>query len=202
MNNLKSGYILICVLMLISVIEVQGQNAIPEVLNKSSIKEQMLFIEERTRIYENYRAIREDMFQKLITNISDTISVSKSRIEGLNNSISALNTRIDSLGNSLMTTKSALEETTRTKNSIRVLGIEINKVAYNALMWIIVAALLSILGIGFLIFKRNLSVFTSTKSELKTLQEEFDAYRKTTREAREKMSMDHFKEVQRLKGKG
>ena len=44
------------------------------------MKEQLNYIEEKTRIYENYRAIREDMFQKLKGNISDTLSSANNKI--------------------------------------------------------------------------------------------------------------------------
>jgi hypothetical protein len=78
--------------------------------------------------------------------------------------------------------------------------MNINKTTYNTLVWTIIAALLIILSLGYVIFKRNLLVITNTKKDLKDLNLEFEAYRKTSREAREKMTMDHFLEVKRLKG--
>jgi hypothetical protein len=69
-------------------------------------------------------------------------------------------------------------------------------------MWTIVAALAALLALGFIVFKRNLSVSLNFKKELVELKTEFEAYKKTSREAREKMSMDHFKEITRLKGGG
>jgi uncharacterized membrane-anchored protein YhcB (DUF1043 family) len=67
-------------------------------------------------------------------------------------------------------------------------------------MWTILGGLIAFLAIGFLAFKRNLSVIFSTKKEFQEIKNEFEAYRKTTREAREKLTMDHFKEIQKLKG--
>jgi hypothetical protein len=164
------------------------------------MKEQMDFIEERTRIYENYRAIREDMFQKIKANISDTLSAAKRKIADLNYTTAILNNTIDSLRASNEATKAGLEESTRTKNSINVLGLQVNKTTYNSLMWTILTGLLALLVIGFLYFKHNLSVTNSTKKEYSELKIEFENYRKTTREAREKASMEHFKEIQRIKG--
>ena len=71
---------------------------------------------------------------------------------------------------------------------------------YNTVMWIIVAGLVVILAVGFLAFKRNLIVNIRTGKELKELKEEFEAYRQSSRIAREKMSMDHFNELKKLKG--
>jgi uncharacterized membrane-anchored protein YhcB (DUF1043 family) len=89
---------------------------------------------------------------------------------------------------------------TKTKNSISLMGIEINKLAYNAVMWIIIAVLAGILAVGFLVFKRNHVVTTHTKKEFEDLKREFEAYRKASREAREKMSMAHFNELKKLRG--
>ena len=53
---------------------------------------------------------------------------------------------------------------------------------------------------GLLVFNRNMLITFNTKKELKDLKDEFEAYRKTSREAREKMTMDHFIEMKKLKG--
>lgn len=177
-----------------------GQSSMPQELSNSSIKEQLNYLEQKTRIYEYYRAIREDMFQKIKINISDTLTAAENNIMILRQERSDLKATIDSLDTLLGTTIVNLEETTRTKNSIKVLGLEVNKTSYNSIMWIIVAGLIGLLAIGFLAFKRNMSITNNRKKELEDLKNEFENYRKTTREAREKMSMAHFLEIKKLKG--
>jgi hypothetical protein len=179
---------------------VYGQTSIPPELINNPAKEQLNYLEQKTRIYENYRAIREDLFQKIKLNITDTLTVANNNIKQLKNERSELNLTIDSLRDNLDSTKMSLAEMTRTKNSISVIGLEVNKTSYNSIMWLIVAGLLALVAIGFLAFKRNLIITTERKSELDSLKNEFETYRKNTREAREKMSMDHFKEIQKLKG--
>jgi hypothetical protein len=200
MQQSLSRFLLIFAILVLTVLKMNGQTTMPEELNKSPMKEQLNYLEERTRIYENYRAIREDMFQKLKENISDTLSVTKSKIAELNNIKITLNLKIDSLSSTLDAAKTSLEDMTRTKNSIKVLGFEVNKSIYNSTLWTIIAGLIFILAIGFLFFKRNLTITINTKKELQELKGEFEAYRKTTREAREKAAMDHFNEVRKLKG--
>ena len=177
-----------------------SQTPIPDILSNSPLKEQMDYIQERTRIYENYRAIREDMFQKIKDNAIDSLTKSKTEINDLKDLNLILNHRIDSLSTSLQTTKYNLDEITATKNSIRILGMEVNKISYNSIMWIIIAGLLALLALGFLVFKRNMVTTLHTKKELEELNNEFEVYRQTTREAREKMSMAHFNELKKLKG--
>jgi preprotein translocase subunit SecF len=193
---------MILAVMVISVIKVTGQVTMPDVLLKSSLKDQYNYIEEHTRIYEDYRAIREDMFQKLKRNVSDTLSSINIKIAGLNKTVSVLNRTIDTLRTNLASTRTKLEEITNTKNSIKVIGLEINKLTYNRIMWTILLALIAVLLLGFLVFKRNLSAIFNTKKEFQELKIEFETYRKTSREAREKLTMDHFNEIKRLKGGG
>ncbi len=197
-STFKSAFIS-GMLILIS-LSIGAQTAMPPELSKDKLKEQLKYIEEHTIIYENYRAIREDMFQRIKANVSDTLSMNNNTILSLKNNVSSLKHSIDSLNSSLAATKTNLDDMTKSKNSIKVLGIELNKVAYNSVMWSIVGVLVALLVIGFLVFKRNLSVIINLKKELRELKEEFEAYRKTTREAREKMSMAHFNELKKLRG--
>jgi len=202
MQQLQSRFVLIFSIVVIASVNLNGQTStsMPDELNKNRMKEQMKYIEAKTRIYENYRAIREDMFQKIIRNASDTLTVMENKISGLKIMVSTLNHTIDSLRTTLDFTKTSLAEMTRTKNSIKVLGLEVNKSAYNSTLWTIIVILILILAMGFLSFKRTISVTLSTKKELQELKSEFEAYRKTTREAREKAAMDHFNELRKLKG--
>jgi chaperonin cofactor prefoldin len=200
MKQLQIRCVLILAVLVFTVIKVTGQIMMPEELTKNPLKEQLKFLEDRTRIYENFRAIREDMFQKLKVNITDTLYQSNKKIAGLNKTTSLLNKTIDSLRANLESTKVRLEEMTSTKNSIKVIGLEINKLTYNKIMWTILILLVAVLLLGFLVFKRNLTVIFNTKKEFQDLKVEFETYRKTTREAREKLTMDHFNEIKRLKG--
>jgi hypothetical protein len=200
MSKPQFRYLLTTTMLFLVFMNVKGQTTMPEVLYKNSLKDQLNYIEEKTRIYENYRAIREDMFQKLKGNITDTLFSATNRIAALKNTTSGLNSKIDSLKTLYSSTNTELENVTRSKNSIKVIGIEVNKQSYNTFMWTIVAGLIAVLAMGFLVFKRNMAITHNTKKELLDLKNEFEAYRKTTREAREKMSMAHFLELQKLKG--
>jgi methyl-accepting chemotaxis protein len=202
MKQLQIRGILILAVVVITVLTVKGQVTMPDVLLKNSLKEQLNYLEEHSRIYDNYRAIREDMFQKLKRNISDTLSAATGKIAGLNKTKSSLSLTIDSLRTDLESTRTILEEMTRTKNSIRILGMETNKLTYNNIMWTIVAGLVAVLLIGFFVFKRNITTIYNTKKEFQEIKDEFETYRKTSREAREKLTMDHFNEIKRLKGGG
>lgn len=201
MNKITYRIIIIISAMLLVVMKVNSQTVLPEEFSKKSIDEQIKYLEDRTRIYDNYRAIREDMFQKINRNMRDTVKVDKNKINELNNLNSALKDSYDSLNIILVNTASNLQEMTATKNSIKVLGLEINKAFYNTIMWIIILVLVAFLSLGFFIFKKNLSTTIKRGKELEELREEFEAYRQSTRIAREKAQFDHFNELKKLKGR-
>ena len=199
MKQLQLRCILILAVLITTVMKVTGQ-AMPDPLLKGSLNEQFKYLDEHTKIYENYRAIREDMFQLTKKNVSDTLSLLNTKIAGLNKTARTLNQTIDTLRKDLESTKTSLETTTKSKNSISVIGLEVNKAAYNRIMWTILFGLVAALVAGFLVFKRNLSIISNTKKEFQELKDEFETYRKTSREAREKMTMAHFLEMKKLKG--
>lgn len=201
MNQIRLKYLLLFTVLSFAVTMASGQTRLPEELNTSTIREQINYVSDKTRIYEDFRAIREDMYRKLTGNILDTLAAEKGRVTELKNMTSALNGKNDSLSVLLTSTRTSLEEVTATKNKISVIGLEINKGAYNTILWTIVGGLLLLLVIGFLIFKRNLVVLQSTEKDLKELKEEFAAYKQSSRIAREKVEMDLFRANQKLKGK-
>lgn len=199
-NPPGTQFALIIAVLLVFPFSSYSQTAMPDVFSTGNLKEQLNYLQEKTLIYENYRAIREDMFQKMKGNVLDSLTAVRIEINGLKNFTAKLNNRIDSLNSSLDVTRNKLEDATVTKNSIRLLGLEVNKNTYNTLMWLIIAGLLTILAFGFLGLKRNMIIAVRTKNEFEDLKKEFEAYRKESREAREKMSMAHFNEIKKLKG--
>lgn len=200
MNRLSLKNILAFSVLCFTVSNAIGQTSMPSELTSNTIQEQIKYLEKHTRIYEDYRAIREDMFQKINRNFIDTLLAEKSRVTALANLTSNLNSKTDSLNVLLNTTRINLEEATTTKNNIRVLGVEIKKGAYNTIMWTVVGGLAFLLVLGFLVFKRNLIVLLRTEKDLKELKDEFAAYKQTSRLAREKLEMDNFRAIQKLKG--
>jgi tetraacyldisaccharide-1-P 4'-kinase len=182
------------------VVRAMGQTGMPAELTSSTILEQINYVEKHTRIYDNFRAIREDIYQKVNRNFIDTLLAERNRIISLENLTAGLNGKTDSLNALLNTTRASLNDVTTTKNSIKFLGLEIRKGVYNTIMWTIVGALVFILILGFLVFKRNLVVLLRTEKDLKELKDEFAAYKQSSRLAREKLEMDNFRALQKLKG--
>lgn len=199
MNWKGFGFALLAILIITGNGYTKGQSVKPQVLTEGTLKEQMDYILEKTKIYDGYRAISEDLFQKMIGNFSDTLKKSRSEIANLQNGASTSNRYIDSLNMSLEKTGTRLNQVTESKDSITFLGLELSKAIYNTVVWILIAFLGGLAIFCFLAFKRNISITRDAKNDLEDLKKEFEAYRKASREAREKMSMAHFNEIKKLR---
>jgi len=172
---------------------------IPEDYKTGTISEQLNLLESHTRIYDNYRAIREDIFQLISKNIKDSLTIKTGRIKNLNAEVAMLSNRLDTTNKNLENTKRSLEEMTRTKNSMRLLGVELNKHVYNTSMWSILGIVTLLLIIGYMIFRNNRATTLSTRTELNELKNQFDEYKQKKRIEIENLTMSHFKEIQKLK---
>jgi peptidoglycan hydrolase CwlO-like protein len=178
----------------------QQQTTTPEDFTKLPVKDQISFIESHSKIYDNFRAVREEMFQRLKANLRDTLSTMQKKVTDLSNENSNLRTTIDTLNSNLGATKTNLDQMTSSKNSMNFLGMQVEKGTYNSIMWALVIGMLVLLVIGFLVFQRNRKEVVNKEKDLDDLKAEFEAYRKTSREAREKMALQHFNELKKLRG--
>ncbi len=178
---------------------VTGQTTMPEVMDTGTLGDQLNYIHERTRIYENYRAIREDIFQKMRRNTMDSLSDAKVNVNNLDLLLSERSAEIDSLNRDLQTTKEDLALAIKNKNSMSFLGNTMSKTYYNTIMWSVIIALIVILVLLFLTFTRNRTITIQIRKDLNEVREEFDEYRTSSRERYEKLVVSHFNEIKRLK---
>lgn len=194
----KTG--VVAVFLIAAFIPLCGQNTgLPEVFKEESIPEQYNYLNEKTRIYENYRAIREDMYRAISRNTLDTLARYNKKITDLTRKTLQLNARIDTLNKIVTSANADLDQAVQTKESIKVIGIPLNKTTYNSIMWSITGILLLLLAIGYFTFNQNRTTTVRTKKDLDDLKSEFEEYKTKTRLEREKTNMEHFNEIKKLK---
>jgi hypothetical protein len=179
---------------------VRAQQEMPEIFDEGTLQEQLEFLQDRTRIYQDYRAIREDMFQQIKRNVLDSLVSARSEILELEQHVQGRDHRIDSLQAGLQSTNQSLEEAIKNRDSFSFLGIQVHKTLYNSIMWIIICALAVLTVILLLTARRNLQVTAKTKKDLEETRNEFEAYRKQARERQEQLVVKHHNELRKLKG--
>lgn len=179
----------------------QAQTSTPEVLDTATLQQQLDYMEERMNIYNGYRAVRDDIFLKMNKNSLDSLSAAKRDISQLEASLTTTQSDMASLQKTLQQTSEDRDLAIKNKNSMSFIGIQMNKALYNSILWIIILALVALLIILFLMFKRSFVVTRQTTKDLEEIKEEFESYRQQSRERYEKLVVQHHQEVLKLKGR-
>ncbi len=191
--------IMFCILCLAPGRNASAQASAAQVLDTARLGEQLDYIQEHTRIYNDFRAIREDLFQKMKRNAADSLARARGEIARLNGVLATSAAEMKALNADLQKSREERDEAIRTKDSFSLLGIQMNKAIYNTVMWIIVLGLAVLSVFLFLFFKRSNAVTQQTRKELENTREEFDDYKKTSREKYEKLVVSHHNEIMKLK---
>lgn len=171
----------------------------PDILSTGTLVEQMNYLDQRTNVYNNYRAVREDIFQKIKKNSLDSLLTVKNKLTALENQIVFMNASRDSVFSELVNTRNELETAVTNRDRLFLLGIPMNKVVYNAVMWGIIAGLAFLLFLVFILYKRCRINSSEDRKELNQLKQEFEDYRQTSRKKMEQMVISHFNEIKKIK---
>jgi hypothetical protein len=178
---------------------VDAQSGASAVLDSAILEAQLDYIHENTRVYNDYRAIRDDIFLQLKRNVMDTLNATKLEVEQLNSTLSERNFEVETLNTDLTRTKNEKDEAVRNRDSQSFFGIQMNKTLYSSIMWFIILGLAVLAVLMVMLFRRSNLVTKEVKEELRSSQEEFEQYRKSSREKYEKLVVSHHSEIMRLK---
>ena len=176
------------------------QYTMPEILDSGTLKEQYSYLDERTRIYNDFRAIREDMFQKIRSSSLDSLAAVKNNVLQLENQLRQADEQIESLQAGLVETNQKLDTAIKNRDRLSFFGIPMHKTLYNSIVWFAIAALAFLSGVLFLSNKRLLTTARRNKRDLEETREEFEDHRKQARERYEQLVVKHHNEIRKLKG--
>ncbi len=178
---------------------VHAQSGALAVLDSALLEAQLDYIHENTRVYNNFRAIRDDIFLKLKRNVRDTLNATKLEVEELNSRLTERNFQIETLTTDLARTKNEKDEAIRNRDSLSFFGIQMSKGLYNSIMWFIVLGLAALAVMMVVLFRRSHQVTKQVKEELQASLNELEEYRKSSREKYEKLVVSHHNEIMKLK---
>jgi uncharacterized membrane-anchored protein YhcB (DUF1043 family) len=143
--------------------------------------------------------VRDDIFLKMLKNSVDSLNTAKSQIQQLEDEKDQLLKRIETINKDFDATKTELNTAIENRDTLTIIGIPLTKTLYNVILIGIIAGLAAILIVIFLLFQRSQKITNTTRKDLEEIKAEFEEYRKTSREKQEKMVIDHFNEIKKLK---
>jgi hypothetical protein len=194
-------FLIVCLLGSSGIYSAQAQTSTLEIQDTATLQQQMDHLRQRMNIYNGYRAVRDDIFLKMIQNSVDSLNAAKSEISQLESTLATARADMAVLDKTLQQTKSDRDLAIKNKNSLSFFGIQLNKAAYNSILWTIILVLVVLLVLLFLMFKRSFVITRQTTKDLEETRQEFETYRQQSRERYEKLVVQHHKEILKLKGK-
>jgi hypothetical protein len=168
-------------------------------VDRGSIEDRFNYILREGVSSEDSKVIKAWWIYHLKTFVIDTVKSLHNEIEKLQGSVSSTSSNYDSLQNALKVINEKLQLTIKEKDSISLVGIKMNKKAYNSLLWSIIGGITFLLFVLIIMFKRSNIITVQTKKDLDELKDELEAFRKRAREREEELVRKHHNEMQKYK---
>jgi hypothetical protein len=170
-------------------------------IGKGSIESQFNYVLYRSEKYEDYKMVKSWWLYTLKAQVLDTLKALHENLRDTQNLLSAKNTEINSLVTDMKSLNDELNIALKEKSSMKLLGIRMDKIVYNSILWLIIAALLAILLTFIVLFKRSNAITLRTKSELIETRNEYEDYRKRNLVREQQIVRQLYDEILKYKSK-
>ena len=152
-------------------------------------------LKKNSNSYQDYKVIKLVKLNAFWQEVTDSLNVLHQNIHTLNKDLQSQKSEITSLNSKIDSLQKSLTDLHYTTDRISFLGIPLLKVTYNTIVWFIII-ILAVLGIFFQVrFNRSNRITVQTRKEFQDLSEEFDSFRKRTRENETQLKRDLQTEI-------
>ncbi|MCU4165204.1 tRNA (guanine-N1)-methyltransferase [Carboxylicivirga caseinilyticus] len=184
----KIGRYIVILITIVIVTPLSAQDE--DVFKESSISDQFEYVIKKSNTYEQFKVVRYNHLMALKKSSLDSLKKQQTTIAKNESEINELKATQNELETNLANLKKELETVTRSKDSMSIFGQEIDKAAYNSIMWGIVFVLVGLSVALFFMYKRSHVVTKETKERLTEVEEEYENHRKTALKREQKLARD------------
>lgn len=147
-------------------------------LEEGPISNQFEFILKNSNNYKNYKVVKLDWIEKLQKNVADSINSIQKEFDAEVSKVATQQAEIEKLKTDLAAVNQNITDLNTEKDSISLLGLQLSKGAYQAIMWGIIAVL-AVLWLFFAYrFKASHAITKEAKAKLEETEQEFEEHRK------------------------
>lgn len=168
-------------------------------IDTGSVKNQFDYLIDKSYSYKDYKNVKLNWLTTLESNVTDSLSKSKNEILRSYATINSQKKMIDSLKTSIVNYENNIANLTNEKESISLLGIELEKSFFKTLFFLIIGILIILLAYFISKFKQSNNITNQTKQELKELDEEFETHKKNAIEREQKIGRQLIDEINKHK---
>ncbi|RZS92635.1 tRNA (guanine-N1)-methyltransferase [Aquimarina brevivitae] len=199
--NTKHYHLYPLFVMLFSIFTLSAQEDLSaeEALNKAAIEDQFDILIQKSGRYQDYKVVKQIYLNKLKSNVTDSINNLETSLKERNSQIAQQKNTLDQLQKNLAETNEKLAVITNEKDSISFFGALLNKSTYRTIMWLIIVALLLLLGFFIFKFKNSNTITIQAKNSLADLEAEFEEHRRRALEREQKVMRKLQDEINKQK---
>lgn len=147
----------------------------------------------------DFKVIKMAWLEKYSSNVSDSLNLLRNEILGAQNRLLVQVNEIEVLNTQLKNLSDDLTSIENEKNSIELLGLQIDKNKYINTLWTLLAVLIILLIVFIFRFRRSNLLTLESKNLLAEIREEFDGYRKRALEKEQKLGRELQNELNKTK---
>ena len=161
-----------------------------ETSGNQTLKIQFREMLDKSESYTEYKVIKGTKLSQYSRAVQDSLKVNRNEIRTLKNQLNDQKSQITQLSKRITDLENQLEKSEELRESLSFLGINIPKVTYQLIVWIIIGVL-TVFGVfAYSSFIRSNIVKSKTSKEYKALGEEFEDHKKKSHEKQIKMGRD------------
>lgn len=186
---MKRHIILLIVLIFIS-LSTFAKKDINAWKKENNLEQQYAVFKQNLNFWNGNYFLSEKQLDDFYNALTDSISALENKVSDRVTQVGSLQSELNSTKNTLENTKAELATSIKNQNAIEVFGLNIQKNIYTLFMSLIILALLVILGIVFLMYKRSSKITSQSQKEYNELKEEFETHKKNALERYTKINME------------
>jgi len=173
-------------------------------LNSGTIDNQFEYIFKKSGNFkgvngQKYEAVKYTSLLTLKANVLDSLNTTYVLLNASEKTVENQKKEIDDLKSQLSITQKILNNTEAEKNNMVFLGIQLNKLNYYVLTWVIISALLALLLFFILKFKGSNALTKAAKLKLEEVESEFEEHRRVALEREQKVRRQLQDEINKNK---
>lgn len=166
---------------------------------ENTLENQFDEVYNRSNNYQEYKVVKRADLNLLKKNTLDSITVYRSALIQMQSEIESQNIQNDLIQKDLEETNHKLEKAVLNEKSMRFLGIQTTKGAYNSIVWTIIGLLALLFAFFVYKFKQSNVVTKETKSKFDELEKEFESHRQRALEREQQLNRKLLDEINKHK---
>lgn len=183
-------YIILSILAVALSVPVFAQKDINAWKEEQTLEQQYSVFKKNLDYWDGKYILNERQLNEFYSAFEDSVTALENETANKADRVNALENEMNVINNRLSETKAELDASIENQNAIQVFGMNVEKNIYTLIMSSIIVALLVLLGIVFLLYKRSNKVTVQTKKDYQELKEEFEVHKKKALERYTKINTE------------